>query len=48
MMMTDKMINNFLQEVKDHPNRDELIELMLSQIEDMNSVKYLELNADRI
>jgi hypothetical protein len=25
-----------------------LIELMLSQIEDMNSVKYLEVNADRI
>lgn len=48
MKMNEKMINDFIKEVKNHPHREELIELMISQLEDMNSVKYLELNADRI
>ena len=48
MMMNKQMIDDFIKEVKEHPHRDELIELMVSQLEDMNSVKYLELNADKI
>lgn len=48
MMMNEKMLDDFIKEVKNHPHREELIELMISQLEDMNSVKYLELNADRI
>jgi len=48
MKMNEKMINDFIKEVKNHPHREELIELMISQLEDINSVKYLELNADRI
>lgn len=47
MMMNKQMIDDFIKEVKEHPHRDELIELMISQLEDMNSVKYLELNADK-
>jgi hypothetical protein len=46
--MTQKMLDSFLAEINEHPHREELIELMIAQVDDMNSVKYLELNAERI
>jgi hypothetical protein len=46
IMNSTLMISDFINELVHHPHRDELIELMHQQIDDMNSVKYLEEDGD--
>ena len=40
-MMTDLQFARLIIELDKHPHKEEIIELMHEQIDDMNSVKYL-------
>lgn len=48
MMMSDLQFARLIIELDKHPHKDEIIELMHEQIDDMNSVKYLPEDADTI
>jgi len=48
MMMTDLQYARFIIELDKHPHKGEIIELMHQQIDDENSVNYLEEDANKI
>ena len=48
MMMTDLQFAKLIIELDKHPHKEEIIELMYDQIDDMNSVKYLPEDADTV
>ena len=48
MMMTELQYARFIIELDKHPHKEEVIELWHQQIDDENSVKYSEEDADRI
>ena len=48
MMMTDHQYARFIIELSKHPHKQEIIELMHQQIDDENSVKYLEEDANKV
>ena len=48
MMMTDLQYARFIIELDRHPHKEEVIELWHQQIDDENSVKYSEEDANRI
>ncbi len=47
-MMTDLQYARFIIELGKHPHKEEIIELMHQQIDDENSVNYLEEDAHKI
>ena len=44
--MSDLQYAKFIIELDKHPHKDEIIELMYEQLDDMNSVMYLTEDAD--
>jgi len=48
MMMTDHQYARFIIELDKHPHKKEIIELMHQQIDDENSVNYLDEDADKV
>jgi hypothetical protein len=46
-MYSTKKTIKFIEEVINHPHRDELLKLMSEQIDDMNSVKYIDEDANK-
>lgn len=45
--MNLKKTISFIEEVINHPHREELLKLMSEQVDDMNSVKYLDTDGDK-
>ena len=48
MMMTDHQYARFIIQLDKHPHKEEIIELMHQQIDDENSVNYLEEDANKV
>ena len=48
MMMTDHQYARFIIQLDKHPHKEEIIELMHQQIDDENSVNYLDEDADKV
>lgn len=46
-MYSTKKTLKFIEEVINHPHRDELLQLMSEQIDDMNSVKFINKDGDK-
>jgi len=46
--MTDMQFARLVIELDKHPHKDEIIELMHQQIDDENSVNYLEEDANKV
>ena len=47
-MMTDLQFAKLIIELDKHPHKEEIIELMYDQIDDINSVKYLPEDGDTV
>ena len=48
MMMTDHQYARFIIELDKHPHKEEIVELMHQQIDDENSVRYLDGDANKV
>ena len=48
MILTERQYARLIIELDKHPHKEEIIELMHEQIDDMNSVKYLNEDADKV